>query len=116
MSAAILSWRRTAAADGTSTTTYWTMASPPTPTTLPVSSWNGVAAASTTSMTRLFFSSATLNATHWPYRMIAMNSRIVRAKLIVNELAKAAPLSGPLVVAFGSAGTRSNAGGAKSDA
>ena len=45
---------------GMATITYCRIASAPTPMTLPASSWNGVAAARTTSMTREFFSSATL--------------------------------------------------------
>jgi len=55
-------WRgnNRAAIVGTDTTMYWTIASEPTPMTFPPSSWNGVAAARTTSITREFFSSATL--------------------------------------------------------
>ena len=48
------------------TIAYWSMASAPTPMTFPASSWNGVAAPRMSSITRLFFSSATLIATHWP--------------------------------------------------
>ena len=45
---------------------YWTPATDPTPRTLPVSSWNGVAALRMTSITRDDFSSTTLMATQFP--------------------------------------------------
>ena len=64
-------------------------------------------------MTRLFFSSATLKATHWPYRMIAMNSMIERMKLIANEPTNSSPVWGPFVGALGSAGSMVTAAGAK---
>ena len=57
---AIWPWKTIARIIGIATMKYCRIASAPTPITLPESSWNGVAAASTTSMTREFFSSATL--------------------------------------------------------
>ena len=60
-------------------------------------------------MTRLFFSSATLKATHWPYRMIAMNRRIDSAKLIAKDAAKSSPSWGP-ATASGSAASSANVG------
>ena len=45
---------------------YWVSPAAPTPMTLPVSIWIGVAALSISSMTRLDFSSATLVAIHIP--------------------------------------------------
>ena len=46
--------------------TYWVRATAPTPSTLPVRSWNGVAALRITSMTRDDFSSTTLIAIQFP--------------------------------------------------
>ena len=51
---------------GSTAAASWTRPRPPTPSTLPPSSWNGVAALMTISITRLLFSSAALVATHWP--------------------------------------------------
>ena len=48
----------------TTTATYWVRPAAPVPSTLPASSWRGVAAVISSSITRLPFSSATLVATH----------------------------------------------------
>ena len=76
-SAAIWSWKSSATIIGTNTITYWSerqradpddLARPAARTASPPPS--------TTSITRLLFSSATLYAIHCPYRMIAMKSAI----------------------------------------
>ena len=60
-------------------TTYWLRPAAPVPATLPMSSWRGVAAVMSSSITRPDFSSATLCATQLPYVRIAMNVRITTA-------------------------------------
>ena len=82
--------------------------------TLPASSWNGVAAASTISMTRLLFSSATLKAIHWPYRMIAMKIAIESPNPMKNEVVASFGSWGPAGTSAGSAGTTENSGGLNS--
>ena len=52
--------------EATTTTMYWVSPAAPVPSTLPASSWRGVAAVMSSSITRLLFSSATLEATQVP--------------------------------------------------
>ena len=59
-------WTAKPRIEATTTTRYCVSPAAPVPSTLPPSSWRGVAAVISSSMTRLLFSSATLEATHVP--------------------------------------------------
>ena len=74
---AIVSWSISATPPVTTIAAYCENAAAPTPSTLPASNWNGVAALRTTSMTRDDFSSTTLIAIHVPYMITIMKMRIV---------------------------------------
>ena len=103
-------WSSSEAPPATTIAAYCVNATAPTPNTLPVSSWNGVAALSTTSITRDDFSSTTLIAIQLPYMMMIMKIRMVMPKASMSWPIAAAVVSRIGSVRAGSGHCTSNVG------